>query len=98
MRTLRCLAEYSVLAPASFTLAPAAAPLDPALVEGPVRVIFPRNPGELAMCGRLPFGKGEFLSTQVGRVLPCVRPVGAARVAAGPNAMRGSVPIHKRAL
>ncbi len=59
MRTLRCLAEYSVLARESFTLAPAAAPLYPALVEGPVRVIFPRNPGELAMCGRLPFGKGE---------------------------------------
>ena len=41
-----------------------------------------------AMCGRLRFGKGLFEGAAIGRVLPCVRPVDAASVAAGPNAIR----------
>src|SRR6476469_2739555 len=35
---------------------------------------------------------------RIGRVWPRVRPVGAAGMAAGPNALRGSGPKQKRAL
>jgi hypothetical protein len=43
-----------------------------------------------AMCGRLPVGKGFSHALRVWSARPCVRPVDAARMAAGHNAFRGS--------
>ena len=49
-----------------------------------------------AMCGRLPAGKG-FLHVRGWSVQPCVRPVCAAHMTAGHNALRVSGPGHKLA-
>jgi hypothetical protein len=43
-------------------------------------------------------GKNFLTFCSIGRVRSRVRPVGAAGMAAGPNALRGSVPKQKRAL
>src|ERR1700704_1084383 len=48
-------------------------------------------------CGRRP-GKNFLTFCSIGRVRSRVRPVDAAGVAAGPNALRGSSPKQKRAL
>ena len=45
-------------------------------------------------CGRRP-GKNFLTFCSIGRVRSRVRPVGAAGVAAGPNALRGSGPKTK---
>ena len=45
-----------------------------------------------------PLARVNLTFVQIGRVQSCVRPVNAAYVAAGPNAIRGSGPNHKRAL
>ncbi len=45
-----------------------------------------------------PLARVNLTFVQIGRVQSCVRPVDAAYVAAGPNAIRGSGPNHKRAL
>jgi hypothetical protein len=47
-------------------------------------------------CGRRP-GKSYFDVLQIGRVRSRVRPVDAAGLAAGPNALRGSGPNRKHA-
>src|SRR6266478_2108504 len=48
-------------------------------------------------CGRRP-GENFLTLCSIGRVRSRVRPVDAAGVAAGPNALRGSGPKQKRAL
>ena len=48
-------------------------------------------------CGRRP-GKNFLTFCSIGRVRSRVRPVDAAGVAAGPNALRGSGPKQKDAL
>ena len=48
-------------------------------------------------CGRRP-GKNFLTCCSIGRVRSRVRPVDAARVAAGPNALRGSGPNRFHAL
>ena len=49
-----------------------------------------------AMCGRLRVGK-DFLHVAAWSERPCVRPVDAARMTAGHNALRGSGPGQKPA-
>jgi len=44
------------------------------------------------MCGRRLIDKSFLTECSIGRVRSCVRPVDAARMAAGPNAQRGSGP------
>ena len=48
------------------------------------------------MCGRR-LGKNFLTLRSIGRVRSCVRPVDAARLAAGPNALRGSGPNRSHA-
>jgi len=48
-------------------------------------------------CGRRP-GKNFLTFCSIGRVRSRVRPVDAARIAAGPNALRGSGPNRLHAL
>ncbi len=52
---------------------------------------FPRAAAErqeIAVCGRLSFGKGFLEALHRWSVRPCVRPVGAVRMTAGHNAFR----------
>jgi hypothetical protein len=46
------------------------------------------------MCGRLPRRKGILRFDARGRVRSCVRPVDAAIMTAGPDAIRSLVPIN----
>ena len=48
--------------------------------------------GLACMCGRLPRRKGILRSDARGRVRSCVRPVDAAIMTAGPDAIRNLVP------
>ncbi len=45
-----------------------------------------------------PLARVNLTFVQIGRVQSCVRPVDAVLMTAGPNAIRGSGPNHKRAL